>query len=89
MLKVNGQAVNNLQDLVAAVQASKGQYLQFDLEYNQVGLLPGDCTAWGSLLAPCTTSGHWGLPGATWCTSQPDVVSLQTTAACVVATHTC
>jgi hypothetical protein len=47
VLKVNGQAVNNLQDLVTAVQASKGQYLQFDLEYNQVGarVLPG-CSAW-------------------------------------------
>jgi hypothetical protein len=46
---VNGQAVNNLQDLVAAVQASKGQYLQFDLEYNQVG---GMCTAHGAAVIP-------------------------------------
>ena len=37
VLKVNGQAVNNLQELVAAVQASKGQYLTFDLDYFQVG----------------------------------------------------
>lgn len=36
MLKVDGQPVNNLRDLVAAVAASQGQYLSLDLEYNQV-----------------------------------------------------
>ena len=37
VLRVNGAAVNNLRDLVAAVAASTGRYLSFDLEYNQVG----------------------------------------------------
>lgn len=36
VLKVNGTPVNNLKDLVAAVAGSSGQYITFDLEYNQV-----------------------------------------------------
>lgn len=36
VLKVNGQPVNNLGDLVAAVDGSTGPYLEFALEYNQV-----------------------------------------------------
>jgi hypothetical protein len=36
VLKVNGQTVNNLKDLVAAVEGSTGQYLELSLEYNQV-----------------------------------------------------
>ncbi|EFN53636.1 hypothetical protein CHLNCDRAFT_58432 [Chlorella variabilis] len=39
VLKVNGQAVNNLRDLVEAVAASTGQYLEFSLEYNQLIIL--------------------------------------------------
>ena len=36
VLKVNGQPVNNLKDLLAAVSGSEGEYLSLDLEYNQV-----------------------------------------------------
>lgn len=36
VLKVNGKPVNNLKDLVAAVEGSTGQYLELSLEYNQV-----------------------------------------------------
>ena len=36
VLKVNGQPVNTLKDMVAAVAASQEQYLSLDLEYNQV-----------------------------------------------------
>lgn len=39
VLKVNGQQVNNLKEMVAAVVASKEQYLSLDLEYNQVDFL--------------------------------------------------
>ncbi|KAL4419940.1 hypothetical protein ABPG75_007038 [Micractinium tetrahymenae] len=39
VLKVNGQPINNLRDLVAAVTASSGQYLTLDLEYNQLVIL--------------------------------------------------
>ena len=62
---MNGQAVNNLQDLVTAVQASKGQYLQFDLEYNQVGarVLPG-CTA--LCLLPATQASWHAVVACCW-----------------------
>lgn len=39
VLKVNGQPVNNLGDLVAAVDGSTGPYLEFALEYNQLVIL--------------------------------------------------
>ena len=36
VLKVNGQPINNLKDLVSVIGAATGQYISFDLEYNQV-----------------------------------------------------
>jgi PDZ domain len=37
--QVNGQKINNLVDLVHAVESDKGKYMQFDLEYNQMVIL--------------------------------------------------
>lgn len=33
---VNGFEVNNLRDLVSAVESATGPYIRFDLDYNQV-----------------------------------------------------
>ncbi|PSC74876.1 Protease Do-like 9 [Micractinium conductrix] len=39
VLKVNGQPINNLKDLVSVIGAATGQYISFDLEYNQLVIL--------------------------------------------------
>lgn len=36
LLRVNDQAVSNLREVVSAVESCKKDYLQFDLDYNQV-----------------------------------------------------
>ncbi len=46
MTEVNGSKVNNLRDLVKAVESAPGPYIRFDLDYNQVR---GECQGdeWG------------------------------------------
>lgn len=39
VLKCNGTAVNNLRDLVTAVETCNVRYIRLDLEYNQVVIL--------------------------------------------------
>lgn len=36
VFEVNGAKVNNLRELMAAVEAAPGPFLRFDLDYNQV-----------------------------------------------------
>jgi PDZ domain len=43
---LNGHAINNLSDLVEAVESSREKYLKFDLEYNQTIVLETKVCGW-------------------------------------------